>query len=56
MKELKIEHPNFVSNGKVYLVRCPKCDKENYAPSVASGKCAWCGLDADKLLNKQNNE
>lgn len=29
--------------GKLYLVRCPKCKAENYAPSVASGECAWCG-------------
>ncbi len=35
-------------NGKVYLVRCPKCERENYAPAVASGVCVWCGYDANK--------
>lgn len=33
---------NFVADGKVYLARCPKCNKENWTPSVASGVCAWC--------------
>lgn len=27
----------------IYLVRCFKCGRENYAPAVASGQCAWCG-------------
>lgn len=40
--------PNFRgSDGKLYLVRCYACDpkrgRENYAPSVATGTCAWCG-------------
>ncbi len=40
---------NFTAeNGKVYLVRCPKCERENYAPAVASGVCVWCGHDANK--------
>jgi hypothetical protein len=33
--------------GNLYLVRCYACNKEigteNYAPSVASGQCAFCG-------------
>jgi len=33
-------------DGKIYLIRCPKCDLENYAPAVASGQCAWCGYKA----------
>ena len=36
----------FESGGKLFLVRCPKCEKENWAPSVASGQCAWCGYAA----------
>lgn len=40
--------PNFRDkNGRLYLVRCFACTpgsgKENYAMSVASGQCAWCG-------------
>lgn len=38
---------NFIAKGKLYLVRCYKCDpvrgRENYLPAAASGKCAWCG-------------
>lgn len=39
-----VHPPNFIKDGQVYLVRCPKCNKENYAPAVASGQCVWCGL------------
>lgn len=38
---------NFIdSTGKVFLVRCPKCARENWAASVASGKCCWCQWSA----------
>jgi ribosomal protein L37E len=40
---------NFIHNGKVYLVRCPKCKRENWSGAVSSGVCAWCGFDANKL-------
>ena len=44
---------NFISEGKIYLVKCEKCNKENYAFNVASGVCTWCGYNAneDKELN-----
>lgn len=45
--EKKLEE-NFKANGKTYLVRCPKCKKENYAMAVSSGVCCWCGYDANK--------
>lgn len=39
---------NFIGDdGRIFLVRCPKCKKENWAPAVASGVCAWCGYDAN---------
>ena len=41
-----MKNPNFIADGKVYLVRCPKCERENYAPAVATGQCAWCGHKA----------
>lgn len=34
--------------GRIYMVRCPKCGRENYAPNVATGICTWCGYDANK--------
>jgi hypothetical protein len=39
---------NFTHEGQLYLVRCMACSdtprgRENYAPSVATGACAWCG-------------
>ena len=37
---------HFVEDGKVYLVRCYACGRENYAPAVASGCCAFCGAAA----------
>lgn len=33
--------------GSLFLVRCPACDRENYAPAVATGQCAWCGWQED---------
>lgn len=39
---------NFKSKGKVYLVQCPKCSRENWAGAVISGQCSWCGYDANK--------
>ena len=39
--------PNWRTDGKLYLKRCYVCDeeygKENWAPAVATGRCAWCG-------------
>ncbi len=32
---------------KIGLIRCPICGKENYAPSVTSGQCAFCGFNAN---------
>ena len=47
---------NFISGGKLYLVRCMQCGdskrgRENYAGAVASGMCAWCGW-SEKLEGK----
>ena len=42
----------FVEDGCSYLVRCPRCGRENYAVNVASGICTWCGYDA----NAHNND
>lgn len=37
-------------DGRIGLIRCPACGKENYAMAVTSGKCAWCGFDANQKL------
>lgn len=29
--------------GRLGVIRCPKCDRENYGLAVASGACSWCG-------------
>lgn len=35
---------NFESTtGKLFLVRCAACDKENYSIGVSSGQCSFCG-------------
>lgn len=49
------------SGGKICMVRCFACGKENYALAVSSGCCAWCGLDANAVvdkdkLNKETND
>ena len=38
----------FISNDRLYLTRCPKCELENYAMNVSSGFCSWCGYDGNK--------
>ena len=46
--EKKLEENFKDAEGHTYLVHCPKCDRENYALSVSTGRCAWCGYDANK--------
>jgi hypothetical protein len=48
----------FIKDGKLYLIRCPEpeCELENYAPAVATGKCAWCGFDANEQDEKKEQE
>lgn len=46
---------NFTVDGKTYLVRCEKCNQVNYAPSVSSGVCAWCGYDANLIPKTEDN-
>lgn len=29
------------------MIKCFDCGKENYAMAVTSGRCAWCGFDAN---------
>lgn len=36
------------SKGKTCMIRCFECGQENWAMSVASGHCAWCGFDPNK--------
>jgi len=61
------QRPNFRKDGKLFLVRCFACGdkeqgRENWAPAVASGQCAWCGWKEenppprkDTMNPKQNN-
>ena len=45
--------PNFRGeDGKLFLVRCPSCNKENWSPAVATGECAWCGWGEKEALKK----
>ena len=34
------------------FIRCPKCGRENYAPAVYNGDCAWCGAKGRDYINK----
>lgn len=35
-----------IIEGRLYMFRCPKCDRENYVMNVMNGICTWCGYDA----------
>ena len=41
-------------DGKILLIRCPNCGRENYAPNVASGVCTWCGFRPEPLKADSN--
>lgn len=41
------------SKGVVCMIRCFECGLENWAPAVASGRCAWCGHNENR--NESNN-
>jgi ribosomal protein S27E len=43
LKEALADPRNFVDALTFFLVRCPVCGQENWAPAVASGTCAICG-------------
>lgn len=44
----KIEHIEkgitVYNDGLILLVRCPRCDRENWAPEVAFGNCAFTAI------------
>ncbi len=33
--------------GRVCMLRCFMCGRENYAMAVSTGGCAWCGYQAN---------
>ena len=42
--------------GRIGLIKCPKCLRENYAVAVADGICAFCGFNANTTVNCENIE
>ncbi|MDE6079760.1 MAG: hypothetical protein K2G35_06825 [Duncaniella sp.] len=44
------------ADGTVLLLRCPKCDRENYALNVALGVCTWCGYRAPSRPPKSKSK
>ena len=36
------------ADGRVCMVRCFECGRENYVMAVSSGYCAWCGYNANE--------
>ena len=44
-------------DGNPFVVRCPKCKRENWAMAVASGQCSWCGWsEASKVVDNVSNK
>lgn len=53
------DKPNFKGkDGRLYLIRCYECGgeygRENYAPAVADGVCAWCGWKGESDEKKMD--
>lgn len=42
-------------DGRLGLIRCPKCKQENYAMAVSDGVCCWCGWDANGEDEDENS-
>ena len=42
-EQLKNKANFFDAQGRLFLVRCVACDRENWSMRVASGMCSWCG-------------
>lgn len=59
-RHINDRRPNFSEGGKLYLVRCFACDPErgleNWAPSVATGTCAFCGWSEDTELGSDPDQ
>jgi hypothetical protein len=53
-----------LDDGRILLIICPKCKRENYALNVNSGICTWCGYNThedaelkERAINhKEDNE
>ena len=43
----------YPATGDIHLIRCPKCNRENYLPAVATGVCVWCGFNGKELLKEK---
>lgn len=43
------------SDGRLHVMRCPECSKENYALTVAQGPCAWCGFNPNETVDEQTS-
>jgi ribosomal protein L37E len=43
-------------DGTLCMIRCFSCGRENYALSVSSGLCAWCGHDANAKEPSEKGE
>lgn len=35
---------------------CPRCERKNYALSIRTGRCAWCGFDINKDTLEEEDE
>lgn len=46
------------SNGRklICMQRCFECGRENYAPAVATGQCAWCGYNPNPMDMRPKND
>jgi ribosomal protein L37E len=38
------------------LIKCPVCNRENYALNVTTGICTWCGFNLNTFIDGEYNE
>lgn len=49
----QFQRPNFKQKGKLFLIWCFICDRENHSSLVAVGRCAWCGWHEKQKSKKR---
>ena len=47
----KKQGSGFRSKGSsdIKIIRCPRCDRENYAVAIVTNSCAFCGFSTKDL-------
>jgi len=43
-------------NGKLCMAKCFSCGKDNWAPLISTGNCAWCDYSPNEVRGSSADE